>query len=102
MLSAFEIVNQKLNCTFTPESQSIQSNEIAFKVGFNIAIHLRPAGAQYVNCTLAWLEQRQFVGLTIEALGAHPVVDMIYKELAQLKPSLPDLSGGSVDLETFK
>jgi hypothetical protein len=49
--------------------------------------------AKFVNCTMAWLEQRQFIYLAVDALGTLPVADLIREELSLLKPAMPDLSG---------
>ena len=47
----------------------------------------------YQKCQMSWLDQRQMMYHAVEALGNHPVVSDIIKEVKQIQPKLPTLDG---------
>ena len=49
--------------------------------------------SNFQNCQSSWLEQRQFLNLTLEACSGHPLHDYITDALSQLKPVPPSLQG---------
>lgn len=50
-------------------------------------------GSNYQKCQMSWLDQRQMMYHAVEALGNHPVVSDIIKEVKQIQPKLPTLDG---------
>ena len=54
---------------------------------------LKLADSGFKNCTSAWLEQRDFTYLAIDALGKHPVVSDIVDALKETRAAFPDLIG---------
>ena len=52
-------------------------------------------GDNYKNCTMSWVEQRQFTYEAVKQLGDHPVVGTINKNLKKLSTDGPDLRGKS-------
>jgi len=51
------------------------------------------SGKNYMNCELAWLEQREFVGFAVQSLKDHPVVPLILDRLKNLRAVKPSLEG---------
>ena len=46
----------------------------------------------YVNCAQSWLEQRNFLDITLQASEGHPLYNYIFKALQELVPSPPSLA----------
>ena len=58
---------------------------------------LRQKDANFINCSNAWVEQRQFVDYAVEALGNHSLATDVMNRLKKLVVAgPPDLSGYSV------
>lgn len=57
----------------------------------NDAFQVARSRDNYVNCEMSWLEQRQFLNLTLEAASGHPLYTYIMNNLLQLQPNLPSL-----------
>jgi len=53
---------------------------------------LRSSSQNFIDVVNSWVEQRQFVRLTIEALADHPVVPAVLSELSLLTATKPDLT----------
>ena len=53
-------------------------------------------GDNYKNCTMSWVEQRQFTYEAVKQLGDHPVVQTINENLKKLSTDGPDLRGKSM------
>lgn len=45
----------------------------------------------FENAKISWIEQRAFINFTLEALGDHPLAEMMYDELETTKVQLPPL-----------
>ena len=43
----------------------------------------------FLNAKNSWMEQRAFINFTLEALGDHPLAEMMYEELEKTKAKLP-------------
>lgn len=57
----------------------------------NYAFQNAKGGTSYVNCEMSWLEQRQFINLTLEAASGHPLYNYIVNNIMQLQPTVPSL-----------
>ena len=70
----------------------------------NAAFEKARKQANYVNSENSWVEQRQFLNLTLEASYGHPLYDYISNALEDLNPVVPSIAGfKSVDpSQTFK
>ena len=70
---------------------------MCFNTRINLLMVIRfsdvAAGKNFGDCELSWLEQRNFTHLALATLQDHPVVDVIRRELLDLQPAQPDLTG---------
>ncbi|CAH1791040.1 unnamed protein product [Owenia fusiformis] len=58
----------------------------------NTAFNKAKSGANYKNCTLSWLEQREFSRITVETLKPRQVAYDMEKAIKELDATLPDLA----------
>ncbi|PAA81218.1 hypothetical protein BOX15_Mlig012712g1 [Macrostomum lignano] len=59
----------------------------------NVDFNKARSGSAYVQNENAWLEQRMFNTLAVQAAKGHPLSSYMAQEMSQLTPTLPDMTG---------